>query len=385
MIIVIIIITITVFSLLFRLLRIYKKIESFTNIFNIINLENNHIKKDTLYVSENLLVTETNINKILQNISTASPSAPYYEIKNEPIKLEPYLNIVETFYIKLKRKFENDVKIYNKKICNKGLNCAIELLEKRILRIGKSKHKKHTCIEGQLLLKFNVSSYIFLVHFVITDNHYEEILYLKLKSISHFQNYSVIKNIIRDDIELSPYIIPPETKYYTNTSNYTLIDDIINQPVKKIRTKKEIQGIVNTVYSKIENKRNDKKFDKKYDFRCYGKEAINKYQCSNIYNTFGNTNHSGIWDRKCIKNEECPFYKKNLNYTNDFGGCINGSCDMPLGLTNISPHHYNKNDIAICHNCKKGVYCCDKQNNKKEYPNLISPDYAFEEDSKIRK
>ena len=37
------------------------------------------------------------------------------------------------------------------------------------------------------------------------------------------------------------------------------------------------------------------------------------------------------WDKPCLRNEDCPFYKKNMNYPNNFGQCINGFCEMPLG------------------------------------------------------
>ena len=32
------------------------------------------------------------------------------------------------------------------------------------------------------------------------------------------------------------------------------------------------------------------------------------------------------------KDSECPFYKSNKNYENTFGDCINGYCEVPIGL-----------------------------------------------------
>ena len=377
----IIIIMIILLLALFFLLKLYKKIESFsTNIFEVINLEDNSITKNKKYLTENLLVTKQNITKLLDEITIKPILETYHEIERKPINLEEYDNIIGILYETLKHTFENKVKLYNYKTCNISVNCLLELLEKKIIKLGLSKNKKIKCIEGQLLLKFNVSSYIFLLQFVITNKNGLEVIYLKLESISHIQNYKLIGNRVRDDISLSPYIIPAKSKYHHTDSNFTLIDDIINKPQKVILTKKESDILNEQEFEK----RVKRKINNKDDYRCYGKKSINKYSCQNIYNSLTKTNISGIWDKKCIENKECPYFKQNLNYNNNFGGCVNGSCQMPLGLSNIAPHHYNKKDTPLCHNCKKGVYCCKQQKNKELYPNLKSPDYAFEDDYKIR-
>jgi hypothetical protein len=77
-----------------------------------------------------------------------------------------------------------------------------------------------------------------------------------------------------------------------------------------------------------------------------------------------------IWDQRCIKNEDCPFYQKNTNYPNYFGGCESGFCQMPLGIKRTFYRTYDPDSKPICHNGP-----CD--------PN--KPDYAFELDQYQRR
>ena len=107
----------------------------------------------------------------------------------------------------------------------------------------------------------------------------------------------------------------------------------------------------------------------------------------------------------------------NLNYKNNFGKCVSGYCEFPLNVTNTS-YRTGDNKQPLCYNCKK-IYknydnlnddqnyylhqeeeentedlsecvgidchkCCEDQKNKSLYPNLKSPDYAFENDTEVR-
>ena len=76
----------------------------------------------------------------------------------------------------------------------------------------------------------------------------------------------------------------------------------------------------------------------------------------------------GVWDSPCTQNSDCPFYKKNTNYSNNRGGCLsNGFCELPLGLDHLGyRYYYNK---PFCHNCYKTNCdqldcnrCCDANN-----------------------
>ncbi len=110
---------------------------------------------------------------------------------------------------------------------------------------------------------------------------------------------------------------------------------------------------------------------------------------------------TGVWDKECQKDEDCPFFQANKNYPNTFGGCKNGFCELPVGMNRIGFKHYDKQK-PMCYNCNlktevmtadgysvikertcTGVECnkcCDIQLNKKIYPNLKSPDFVFPND-----
>jgi hypothetical protein len=118
-----------------------------------------------------------------------------------------------------------------------------------------------------------------------------------------------------------------------------------------------------------------------------------------------NLRKTGVWDKECTRNDECPFFKANKNYPNNFGGCIDGFCQLPVGMTKIGYKHYGK-EKPLCYNCNlktevmtadgtikiedrqcSGVECnkcCDIQHDRKIYPNLKSPDFVFDGDQTER-
>ena len=131
-----------------------------------------------------------------------------------------------------------------------------------------------------------------------------------------------------------------------------------------------------SAYSFIKNsykKRDDPEYGKVYQ-----NIIENSYMCIEDlkYRTKKDCIKDGhTWDKPCLKNDECPFYKKNVNYPNNFGQCINGFCEMPLGVVRKGFTQFDTNFKPICHNCpSKDPHCC---HNKK---NIISPDYAFKKD-----
>lgn len=102
-------------------------------------------------------------------------------------------------------------------------------------------------------------------------------------------------------------------------------------------------------------------------------------------------NQNGIWDSPCQVDNDCPFYKANKNYTNEFGKCDkeSGRCEMPLGVIPIGFTKYGKID-PNCYNCditSKDSKCCEKQMNaiNQGSVNYKSPDYIFNNDELMRK
>lgn len=100
------------------------------------------------------------------------------------------------------------------------------------------------------------------------------------------------------------------------------------------------------------------------------------------------------WDTIPFNDFGCPFYKKNLNYPNTFGKLIDNKCEMPQNIKQQGYRYYSNEPkySPLCYNCKTDLLnenstlgkCCDKQFDKLEYPQLISPDYAYPNDKLLR-
>jgi hypothetical protein len=106
---------------------------------------------------------------------------------------------------------------------------------------------------------------------------------------------------------------------------------------------------------------------------------------------------NGIWDAPCQVNSDCPFYKANKNYPNEFGKCdkVSGQCEMPLGVIPIGFTQYGKIEPQ-CYNCpivNNGIdngndnRCCGIQANQvaNGSAKLKSPDYIFSGDELMRR
>lgn len=87
-------------------------------------------------------------------------------------------------------------------------------------------------------------------------------------------------------------------------------------------------------------------------------------------------NPKNVWDRPCDRNDECPFYQKNVYYRNYRGGCIDGKCEMPLGAKLRGFRYVENTGDALCYGCPiTNINCCTTQ---------AAPDYAFSLDSMDR-
>jgi hypothetical protein len=119
------------------------------------------------------------------------------------------------------------------------------------------------------------------------------------------------------------------------------------------------------------------------NYKCFGKVEFTEKECEAETDLIGNRVKAGVWDRKCVNNEDCPFYKANKNYPNDFGKCQpDGFCEFPKGIERVSYRKYNKSSIPLCYNCTdkrtgkiKIDKCCHLQK---------EPDYLFEDDLGVR-
>lgn len=145
--------------------------------------------------------------------------------------------------------------------------------------------------------------------------------------------------------------------------------------VGKLEKDRKGRFIVRLVDNIVENPTNDPRYE------CYNQQQIkSRGLCESSYDASGKKPKKSMsWDRRCESNEECPFYQANKNYKNYFGGCIDGYCQMPLGVKSISYRKYDTNNKPFCYNCRNRMdpFCCEEQKVKNKYPDLISPDYAF--------
>ena len=123
-------------------------------------------------------------------------------------------------------------------------------------------------------------------------------------------------------------------------------------------------------------------------YKCFDNDGFNESTCRSYSFTNQTT---GTWDRPCEKNSECPFYQANKNYPNQRGGCIQGTCEMPLNIKRKGLRKFDPSIPAFCHQCNREgcvgdecYTCCEEQliNQDGKYSHLKSPDYKFHNDGR---
>ena len=64
---------------------------------------------------------------------------------------------------------------------------------------------------------------------------------------------------------------------------------------------------------------------------------------------------------------------------------------MPVNVRALTPTIAEYNNQPLCYNCanndRQGIdrlKCCEEQMDKTKYPNLVTPDYMFEDDTNVR-
>lgn len=111
-------------------------------------------------------------------------------------------------------------------------------------------------------------------------------------------------------------------------------------------------------------------------YLCYDHpELSSKALCDSMYEPSGALKKKKTyWDKPCEKHSDCPFYQANKTYPNYRGGCIDGRCEMPIGVQQVSYRLYDKDvSTPFCHDCIDPLnpMCCSSQ---------AKPNYAFELD-----
>jgi hypothetical protein len=107
-------------------------------------------------------------------------------------------------------------------------------------------------------------------------------------------------------------------------------------------------------------------------YGCFGDLLIeSKANCNSNYTPTGELKPSKtVWDKRCTRNEECPFFSKHS--MSERGGCKDGFCELPIGVQRTSFMKYNANGAykPFCYGCDLNniTTCCEKQK---------EPQYAF--------
>jgi len=289
-------------------------------------------------------------------------------VKKNSIDFNWVSKIREKVLSDIKRSF-NDVSFKIAQCASSYNPCEIEEVEWRILKLGKN-NIGNKIIEGQLLIGVKNRPQLILIRYVASDEN----------------NYTLYTIYIEGLGDRSSRMYEGQYKSLCNEGNIIpnpnplikkdiLIDISRNEP-QIVKPRSELIKVVDKTLSDFYDANEPK---------CYGKLAATKSECEAVYDPAGRKNEViGVWDKECRKDEECPFYQANKNYPNNFGGCISGKCQMPYGLTQISPFKYRDEKNAVCYRCNDGLTCCDKQKDKTKYSKLKSPDYKFEGDELLR-
>ena len=210
-------------------------------------------------------------------------------------------------------------------------------------------------------------------------------------NIIKITNVKYIGRNSTDNVLLSDFYNPNEIKQQIinkNFDNTPIIEkdpDAIVAITKKVKEDFKLKNqyaCFNLNYSSIRNN--------EYILTNNSRES-----CERDFDHYGRPKEVGIYDTPCKKNDDCPFYKINKNYDNDFGKCLDsGYCELPVNMRRIGYRYYsqNENELPLCYNCDTNKYqvssdldtCCYEQYNKDKYPKLKSPDFAFHNDNVVR-
>ena len=248
-------------------------------------------------------------------------------------------------------------------ICPNLNACPIEIIDKKLSKFE----------ENSIYYKFTIIVILNIGNKEL--NHVIElgVIYNRSNQRDYLISLDIIGNSPEDQFGYIPYtpqlIISKDLEAPYNAENGYLRFNEDDTVIPKIDQKSTVNKYLEKQIGSSTEKREP-------EFRCYGSKGNNQVECENDYDLYFKSKIRGVWDRDCISDDECPFFKKNKNYTNNRGGCIYGKCEMPVGIEGLGQRYFNIDTNPLCYNCPDKKYnCCDTQS---------SPDYIFENDLLLR-
>ena len=363
------------------------------------------------------LINDKNDNNNIFNISSELLIDPLKGIKLE------YKYELEYAYIELNKKtWINRWENYNPSIKNKfnydEIKSPIDNINKLNLEFQNrcNIRQKKLLTNKQLilfgLLNFDIFKYKILNINYLNDDlnkpiyvieimlYRETDLYVNTFSYVGYINNNIpilinVKYIGRnstDNILLSDFYNPNEIKneiINNNFSNAPLINkdpDAILELTKKHQESYKLKN----QYACF-NLNYDPKLKNNYILPYYSRET-----CESMFDPYGKYKDIGIYDKPCNEDKDCPFYKINKNYENNYGKCQeDGYCELPINMERIGYRYFRNKDTEkpLCYNCNSKEFkvstilgdCCKEQYDKEKYPFLKTPDIAFVNDFLDRK
>lgn len=252
-------------------------------------------------------------------------------------------------------------------------NCNYSSVKQNIVSVSYSETDNIFIIDGNFDIHRTNKAYTFGIYCkVYYDANKELITYstLKLNTMTWENNIYMIPGV---DLKNTP--TSSNLRIYSQDYD----DKIVEQTTYSQNEINELKKYP----IEYDNSNNEDNYD---DGVCLNKYASTKYVCESNFDNLGRYVGPGIWDKKCTSNEDCPYYKKNENYDNERGGCIDGFCELPKNMELVGFTNYNSEKKPYCYNCNdpSNYECCSEQEDRTEYPNLKSPDYMFENDTDDR-
>jgi hypothetical protein len=358
--------------------------------YNLESIDNEVVYRNDVTTTSNTFLAR-DLEKILKGfiINCDHKDNEFIELtSNDTINTKRFELIVD----RLLNMFQNAMyyNIFKKKqfkyiICPNINSCRIQLIDKKVVNIRRN--RKNSDIERwDIIIEFYITGKTnsFVLETLI-EYFKNEVLLLDVKIIG--KNGNSVIQIPKKYNNKSEIMKTPEPYYYRDSklnifnekgTKYNTAHGYYMNNEKDSITSKEMEQEAKKYVSRqrisLSSSPNNYFIDQ---YKCYGSKGENQIECENNYDTYFKPKNRGVWDTQCKLDTDCPFFRANKNYKNDFGGCVEGVCDMPIGLERLGNKYYNIDTKPLCHNCPKNSrYCCDKQEN---------PDYIFKDDIFVRK